>query len=450
MQGGSCIALTKPFKYPLQSIFSTVGHFMQSSHVVQVFFPLSLFFLWTIRSRYIPNFEIPHLTDRFVPGPPYKLTSIVPSMYVPLSESGGSTDTELGEYGPTPVRISDTPSTPTSMRRKRKREQAYYDSPSASFVSSGFDKDGMPRRPRKQRKLRFSPSFSPTEGGRSGKETKKGSGLDWLRDPHDTSGDDDEFSGEHSQHTVAGTLRGPNHMTTVRSPDTPDKGAPGTYGRLSVDEHLSTPTRVSLPVISIDLQRKTPPIRTIDFTNLPPPTRRWHFPQADATNSKDTGMILSVVKPTDYKVKTPKKISFANRAQVCVYMVSPRRTDGQDGADAGPARQCLHEGFEGGLKVNSKTPISSDEVEGSDDSTTEAIKSLAPQTTTPRVDGDPARLLGGDQFENDTLTLTMEDVQAMRRGLLESAAKNDIDDGQLATLFELGKTFRGMTFRHVW
>ena len=40
----------------------------------------------------------------------------------------------------------------------------------------------------------------------------------------------------------------------------------------------------------------------------------------------------------------------------------------------------------------------------------------------------------------------------MRRRLLESAAKNGADDGngQLAALFELGKTFRGGAFRHVW
>ncbi|KAG8221125.1 hypothetical protein J3R82DRAFT_2655 [Butyriboletus roseoflavus] len=381
------------------------------------------------------NFEmLLHSADRFVPGPPYKLTNIVPSMYVPLSDPGGYT--ESGESGPTPVQTSDTPSTPTSMRRKRKREQAYFDSPSGSFVFSGFDKDGMPRRPRKLRKLRFNPSFSP-KGGRSGRETKQGSALDWLRDPHEASRGDDVFSGEHSQHTVADTLRGPSHMTPVRSPDPPDRlpacGSPSaTYRRHSIDEHLSKPTR------------------TIDFTNLPPPTRRWRFPQANATNSGDTGMILSVVKPTDHKVKTPKKISFANRAQVCVYMVSPRQPDVQDGAGPGPARQCLREGSGDGLKVNDKTPMLSDGIEGSDDSTAETIKGSAPQTDSPKINGDPSRLLGGDQFENNTLTFTMEEVQAMRRRLLESAAKNDTDNGQLATLFEPGKTFRGKTFRHVW
>ena len=346
------------------------------------------------------------------------------------------------------------------MPRKRKREQAYFDSPTGSLVFSGFDKDGMPRRPRKLRKLRFDPSFSPVggRGGRLGREAMRGSGLDWLRDHHD----DNESNEEHGQTGGGSALCGPRYMTEVQSPDTPEKplayeGPSATYRRLPVDEYLSKPTHVSLPAISVDKQQKMkmPPVRTIDFTNLPPSTRRWRFPEADGTKSGDKATILSVVKPTEHdKVKTPKKISFANHARVCVYMVSPRRPDANGGAGAGPARQCLSERFEDGPEVDGKTRMSSDEVRSSDDSDSTAggIKDLAPQTGSPKINDDPTRLLEGNRFENDTLTLTMEEVQAMRRHLLESSAKNSADDGnsQLATLFELGKTFRGVAFRHVW
>ncbi|KAF8555857.1 hypothetical protein OG21DRAFT_1507221 [Imleria badia] len=394
-----------------------------------------------------------HSTDRFVPEPPYKLTSNhAPPIYVPLSDPGGPTDSEFGEFGPSLVQTSDTPSTPTSMPRKRKREQAYFDSPSGSLVFSGFDKDGMPRRPRKLRKLRFDPSFSP-EGGRSRRETVQGSGLVWPRDHHDALRGDGKFSGEHGQDGEAGPLRG--YMTTVRSPATPDKPlaneGPATtypYRRPSADECLSKSTHVTSPAISIDKQKKMPPVRTIHFTNLPPPTSRWGF--AEVEKSRDTGMILSVVKPTDPKVKTPKKISFANHAQVCVYMVSPQRSGFKDGVGVGPARPSLNEGFKDGPKVNDKTWISRNEVKGSDDSIAEATNDLAPRTDSSQISNDPLPLLDGDQSENDTLALTMEEVRGTRRRLLELAAKNGVDNGQLATLFELGKTFRGVAFHHVW
>ncbi|KAL4072879.1 hypothetical protein V8B97DRAFT_270552 [Scleroderma yunnanense] len=54
-----------------------------------------------------------------------------------------------------------TPSTPLNTLQKRKREPCYFDSPSRSLVFSEFDKDGLPRRPRKQRRLRFIRSFTP-------------------------------------------------------------------------------------------------------------------------------------------------------------------------------------------------------------------------------------------------------------------------------------------------
>lgn len=65
------------------------------------------------------------------------------------------------------------------------------------------------------------------------------------------------------------------------------------------------------------------------------------------------------------------------------------------------------------------------------------------------MNDDPARRLGIDRFENNALTLTMDEVQAMRRRLLELATTNGVDNGELATLFEPGKTFLGMQFRHV-
>ena len=157
-----------------------------------------------------------------------------------------------------------------------------------------------------------------------------------------------------------------------------------------------------------------PPVRTINFTNLlAPSTRRWHFPEADGTKSGDKSTILLVVKPTECdKVKTPKKINFANHARVYVYMVSPRRPDANDGAGTGPARQRASERFEDGPEVDGKIRMSSDIVKGSDDSdsTVEEINDLGSRTGSPKMNDDPTRLLEGSRFENDTLTPTMEEV----------------------------------------
>ncbi|KAF8141392.1 hypothetical protein EV363DRAFT_1307961 [Boletus edulis] len=381
-------------------------------------------------------------TGRFIPGPPYKLTGdFAPPIYVPLSEPGGPTDRESGA-GPTPVQTSDTPSTPMSIPRKRNREQAYFDSPSGSLVFSGFDKDGMPRRPRKQRKLRFDPSFSP-ESGRSGRGAVQGAGPDCHRDHHGASWDDDI----RDENKLDGMVV---CLTAPRPPDTPDKPLtnrkrPTTHLHLSVDEYLS-----NSPAISIYKQEKIPPVRTIDFANPPPPTRRFPFPVADTTKSGDMGMMLSVVKSTDHKVKTPKKISFANHARVCVYVISPQRPATKGDVGAGPAQHAPNQRFEDGPEVDGKTRISSDEVKDSDDSTAEATQDLGLRTSTPKINDDRPWHHSGAQSKNATLTLTMEEVQRMRRHLLELAETNGISDGQLATSFELGKTYRGMAFNHVW
>lgn len=319
---------------------------------------------------------------------------------------------------------------------------------------SGFDKDGMPRRPRKQRKLRFDPSFSP-QGGKSGRDVVLGPGLDLFRDHHDGSGDDAELGGERGKGVGVGTLRG--YGTMVRSPDTPDRPlahegpSATTYQHLVAGEHSSKPAHVSPPAISIDTPKKISPVRTIDFTNLPLPTRRRRFLETDDTKSGETGTILSVVKSTHHKIKTPKKISFADHARVCVYTVSPRRPDTKHDADAGSERPSLNEGFEGGLEVDDKTRMSSDEAKGSDNLAVEAIKDMASQTDSDpkKMSDDATRPPDEDPSTNDTLTLTMEAVQTMRRRLLVSA-KNGVENGQLATLFELEKTFREMEFRHVW
>ena len=389
-----------------------------------------------------------HATDRFIPGLPYKLTTDASGVYAPLSEPYSPIDSESGEHGPVLVQISDTPSTPTSMPRKRKREQAYFDSPSGSLVFSGFDKDGLPRRPRKLRKLRFDPSFSP-EGGRSGKEAMRRAGLYWLGDHHHDSRSDDEFSEGHGQRGEARVLS-LGHTTPVRAPDTPD--TPVVYGGLT--DILLEPAPLSSPVVSTDLQKKAPPVRTIDFTNLPQPTRRWRFPDgAGATRSRRTDMLLSITKDTDHKVKTPKKISFADHARICVYTVSPRQSDAPDGTGAGLAQQRLGEESEDGPGVNDETRKSNDQVEVQNHSgAAEATNDLVPQTCSLGIDNGSSRRVqvGGDQFKHDTLTLTVEDVEAVRQRLLGSAATHGVDDGQLAAMFELGKTFRGVAFRHVW
>ena len=188
---------------------------------------------------------------------------------------------------------------------------------------------------------------SVVQFGISGKGAMRTTGLDWLRDYHDASRDNDEFSEEHGLHRGAGVLcgTGTSHMATVRAPDTPDKpltdeGLTGPYRRFSVHDHLLEPNHVSSPAISTDIQEKIPPACTIDFTNLPPPTRRWRFPDG----------------PTS------------------------RRPDAKDDTGTGPARQCLGEDSEDVLEVNGKSRMSSDNVKGYADSTAEAMKDLVPQT----------------------------------------------------------------------
>ena len=139
--------------------------------------------------------------------------------------------------------------------------------------------------------------------------------------------DNDESNEEHGQNRACSALHGPRYMTKVQSPDAPEKplayeGPSATYHCLPVDKYISLETK---PSPHKQEKMKIPPIRVIDFTNLPPSTRHWHFPEADGTKSGDKGTILLVVEPTKHdKVKTPKKISLANHARVHVYMVSPR------------------------------------------------------------------------------------------------------------------------------
>ncbi|KAG9313225.1 hypothetical protein JVU11DRAFT_6685 [Chiua virens] len=390
------------------------------------------------------------LDDRFVPAPPYKLTDNPPQIYVPLSDVTGLIETESSESGHAAIQPSDTPSTPASMPRKRKREQVYFDSPSGSLIFSGFDKDGMPRRPRKLRKLRFDPSFSPGEG--RGWKSKEETRFDGFGDHLDTLDDVSGTSVNVGRGGTAGALLSPSDGVGVRSPETTDKlltcvESSEPYRCRSVDEDLSKPTHTSSPAASVDVQNRMPPVRAIDFTNLPPRARRGRFSAADGTTSAEMRALLAIMRPSEHKTRTPKKISFANHARVRVYTVSPQRSDTKDGASAGPSRGCSGDEFEDGPEVNEKISSSVVKVEG-DDSIMEAITNLAPQIDFLRSDDDT--FPGIDQLQNDTLTLTMDEVQKIRHHLLESSANNGVDDGRLVTLFKLGKTFRGMTFRHVW
>ena len=379
-------------------------------------------------------------TDKFIPEFPYKLNTNASGIHFPLSERDNYVGAESGEHGPISVQTSDTPSTPTSIPRKRGREQTYFDSPSGSFVFSEFDKDGLPRRPRKIRKLRLDPLFSP-DNEKPGSEMVQLPILDWFEDHQDS-----QLGKGHGQHVNA-CLLSASHMTTIRMPDTPDK--PVTCKQPTVPhqyfpacEHLQDPTHLSPPATSANTREKIAiaPIRTVNFTNPPPPTR-WRFLEAGkTTKARGTGTLSSIARPTENEVKTPKKISFADHAQVCVYPVSPQPPDC---TSLGSAQQLL--------EPNDETRVSGKKVKSYAEPTAMTKDPVPQPCSLPEMEDENfTGHLGGDQPENDTLKLTMEDVRAIRCHLLESATANGVDDGQLATMFELGKTFRGMAFRHVW
>ncbi|KAI6023783.1 hypothetical protein BKA83DRAFT_3481764 [Pisolithus microcarpus] len=111
-------------------------------------------------SKQVPSIIIERW-ELFVPGPPYRVTRVLADSETRLQVREARPDQTTDDSN-TLIQL-DTPSTPPPSvpGYKRKRESAYFDSPSGCYILSEFDKDGIPRRPRKLRKLRFEPSFTP-------------------------------------------------------------------------------------------------------------------------------------------------------------------------------------------------------------------------------------------------------------------------------------------------
>ncbi|KIJ65460.1 hypothetical protein HYDPIDRAFT_167150 [Hydnomerulius pinastri MD-312] len=327
--------------------------------------------------------------------------------------------------------FSDPPSTPPNAPRKRKREQAYFDSPSGSLVFSGFDKDGVPRRPKKQRMLRFDPSFTP-EGTKPNKKAK-GATRSSLPDNHDPFGDDGTKTGNILVQNVfvSDSITAeappeskepiPNHSTTNQPSSTN-----GAHTKsLTFDSDFPSQALGPQP-------EKREIVRTIDFTNLPPSTKQI---SGVAIKSRGPGMTTSIFKK-ERKVKTLRKITFAEHALVRLYEV-PIVEDNIEATQHSDV-----------LCTESDTTQSSNDGSGSaqvrlEDPTT--ISHLPLAVEPPDIATIASLSVSG------TVTLDFQQVQATRERLLSVLdGKSGFGGGQLATLFELGKRFKGMEFRHVW
>ncbi|KIK91022.1 hypothetical protein PAXRUDRAFT_652178 [Paxillus rubicundulus Ve08.2h10] len=438
------------------------------------------------------------LDDSFVPGPPYKLPRGVSPPLVLSPEPDKSYLPAHGSEEPPTIQASDPPSTPPNVLQKRKRERTYFDSPTGSLIFSEFDRDGNPRRPRKQRRLRFDPSFSP-EGGKSANVAKRVSGLE-LPEASDPFVGDNSVRWRHSSDLDV-LARGANVAELPTKPDnispeggksangakvsgyellefrdvhdplvndigggwrcsselardanvaqSPTKPNDLAHNRLSAGSQLSStnePHTEPHPALSGPVhnsltqipdtrpEEKSAPVRTIDFTNLPPTTRRFRFPGAN-TKPREPCMTISTVKSSS-KIKAPRQITFAQHAQVRTYQVLPPDT----GEDIKPVRQSE----EGGTR-------SSDDPLG-DPRRAERVD-LPPRFNSSEIERADihAIALPSAKRHIDTITLDIQQVQTIRKGFLDvSSGSNGAEDSQSSVLFELGKTYRGKEFRHVW
>ncbi|KIK23590.1 hypothetical protein PISMIDRAFT_23361 [Pisolithus microcarpus 441] len=228
----------------------------------------------------------------FVPGPPYRVTRVLADSETRLQVREARPDQTTDDSN-TLIQL-DTPSTPPPSvpGYKRKRESAYFDSPSGCYILSEFDKDGIPRRPRKLRKLRFEPSFTPKHD--------RLSNTPQLICHHHPSDDFNPFvtiantSAKDQQtddRTVANVTARP--PTLLNSADQISTFKARAHETSAAPDHL---------YFSVDrtyrVSPKQKPVRSIDFTRLPTAPRRSRLPGFDWRSGKPY-QLLSINKFSD-------------------------------------------------------------------------------------------------------------------------------------------------------
>lgn len=168
------------------------------------------------------------------------------------------------------------------MLRKRKREPSYFDSPTRSFVFSEFDKDGVPQRPRKQRRLRLSPSFNP-------EREKANVTLTWpgisSTEMSSMSGTDAAVEGRTVANDVIAGI--PNQLSLY--------AAEGPQGPFVAPKGFQDCLHFALGPFPTTAKH----LRTIDFTRFPSTRRRFQFPGSTQLQPRESNPNLSTVKLSD-------------------------------------------------------------------------------------------------------------------------------------------------------
>ncbi|KAI6112912.1 hypothetical protein F5141DRAFT_1273025 [Pisolithus sp. B1] len=422
------------------------------------------------------------LDELFVPGTPYRVTHVLADSETRLQVREARPDQNTDDSN-TLIQL-DTPSTPppSVSGYKRKRESAYFDSPSGCYILSEFDKDGIPRRPRKLRKLRFEPSFTP--------KCDRLNNTPQLICHHHPSDDFNPFvtdanasakDRQADDRTVANVAAG--RPPLLNSADQISTSKAGSHETSAAPDHL---------YLSVDrthcISPKQKPVRTIDFTRLPTAPRRSRFPGFDG-RSGNPGQLLSINKLSD-KIgatsnnavmnsnacdtafsnarqtsddKSARKITFASHAVVRVYR-NGSDTDGSQESNPKPPADItpntdtgftdqVRSGDVDGLREAAEPPlsVSGNCTEPSGEATIEPcpkecsdITALAANGTQPKM----SNLLSGTT--SGVLALDVQQVLDFRKSLKSQRPECELPSGQLAMLFEMGRSYRGMEFRREW
>lgn len=419
---------------------------------------------------------MPYHPELFVPGPPYRVTRVLADSETRLQVREVRPDQTTDDSN-TLIQL-DTPSTPPPSvpGYKRKRESAYFDSPSGCYILSEFDKDGIPRRPRKLRKLRFEPSFTPKHD--------RLSNTPQLICHHHPSDDFNPFvtiantSAKDQQtddRTVANVAARPPPL--LNSADQVSTYKAGGRERSAAPDHS---------YFSVDrtyrVSPKQKPVRSIDFTRLPTAPRRSRFPGFDWRSGKpvqflsidkfsdkigatsNSAVITSNASDTAFSSarqtnddKSARKITFASHALVRVYR-DRSDTDGSQESNPKPPADTTPDDITGFTNqqrsgdrrgaaelppsVNGNLTTNLCRKEGSDKT------ALAENGIRPRM----SNLLSGTASGDHThvLALDVQQVLDFRKSLKSQRPECELPSGQLAMLFEMGRGYRGMEFRREW
>ncbi|KAI6023331.1 hypothetical protein EDC04DRAFT_3143514 [Pisolithus marmoratus] len=414
-----------------------------------------------------------HHSELFIPGSPYRVIHADSETRPDQSTDDSNTLIQL-----------HTPSTPPPSipGHKRKRESAYFDSPSGCYVFSEFDKDGIPRRPRKLRKLRFEPSFTPNHD--------KLNSTPQLICHHHPSDDFNPFitigntSAKNQQlddHAVASVAVGPPRVSNSAD-------QVSSFQAVQAHEASAAPDHSCFSVNRIHrISPKPKPVRTIDFTRLPTARRRSRFPGFDlrsgnlnrplsinklsdkigatsdiaVVNSNTSNTAFSNVKQTNGD-KPARKITFASHALVRLYR---NRSDTDGSQESNPKPQ-------GGTTPDTNTtsdqqrsdnvedrretpevPVNENLTEPLGEATNprpkECSDNAAPAKngTQPKI-SNPFASTSEDCFR--ALALDVQQVLDFRKGLKRRRPECELPSGKLAMLFQTGESYRGMEFRHKW